>query len=61
MVFEYLQSCGTKVPETQIVTKNANCYQECSIDIGMGVLTSWSDLVGLEHLILRIQFGKNDL
>jgi hypothetical protein len=27
----------------------------------MSVLTSWSDLVGFEHLILRVQFRENNL
>jgi hypothetical protein len=41
--------------------ENRNVYQESSIDIGMGILASWSDLEGLEDVVGRIKFGKNNL
>ncbi len=41
--------------------ENRNVYQESSIDIGMGILASWSDLEWLEDVVGRIKFGKNNL
>jgi hypothetical protein len=41
--------------------ENRNVYQESSIDIGMGILASWSDLEGLEDMVGRIKFGKSNL